>query len=49
MNRIFYIGDSTVQLNKFDTYPQTGMAQVLELFLMPGVRVMPQGKNGRST
>ena len=49
MNRIFYIGDSTVQLNKFDTYPQTGMSQVLELFLAPGIRVMPHGKNGRST
>ena len=49
MDRIFYIGDSTVQLNKFDTYPQTGMAQVLELFLAPGIRVMPHGKNGRST
>lgn len=49
MNRIFYIGDSTVQLNKIDTYPQTGMAQVLELYLAPGIRVMPHGKNGRST
>lgn len=49
MNRIFYIGDSTVQLNKIDTYPQTGMSQVLELFLKPEVRVMPHGKNGRST
>lgn len=49
MKRIFYIGDSTVQLNRFDTYPQTGMSQVLELFLTPGIRVMPHGKNGRST
>ena len=49
MSRIFYIGDSTVQLNKIDTYPQTGMAQVLELFTAPGVDVMPHGKNGRST
>lgn len=49
MNCIFYIGDSTVQLNKIDTYPQTGMSQVLELYLAPGVRVMPHGKNGRST
>lgn len=49
MIRVFYIGDSTVQLNKFDTYPQTGMSQVLELFLAPGVRVEPHGKNGRST
>lgn len=49
MNRIFYIGDSTVQFNKIDTYPQTGMSQVLELFTAEGIRVMPHGKNGRST
>lgn len=49
MQRVFYIGDSTVQLNKIDTYPQTGMAQVLELFLRSDIRVMPHGKNGRST
>ena len=49
MTRIVYIGDSTVQLNKFDTFPQTGMSQVLELFLSSDVRVMPHGKNGRST
>ena len=49
MNRIFYIGDSTVQFNKIDTYPQTGMSQVLELYTAPGVRVLPHGKNGRST
>lgn len=49
MRRIFYIGDSTVQFNKIDTYPQTGMSQVLELFTAPGVQVCPHGKNGRST
>lgn len=49
MTKVFYIGDSTVQLNRFDTYPQTGMSQVLELFLAPDVQVMPHGKNGRST
>ena len=49
MKRVFYLGDSTVQLNRFDTYPQTGMSQVLELFLAPDVQVMPHGKNGRST
>ena len=49
MKRIFYIGDSTVQFNKIDTYPQTGMSQVLELFTAPGVRVEHHGKNGRST
>lgn len=49
MNAIYYIGDSTVQFNKIDTYPQTGMSQVLELFTAEGVRVHPHGKNGRST
>lgn len=49
MKRIFYIGDSTVQFNKIDTYPQTGMSQVLELFTAPGVQVCSHGKNGRST
>lgn len=49
MNRIFYIGDSTVQKNYIDTYPQTGMSQVLELYLAPGVQVLAHGKNGRST
>ena len=49
MNHVFYIGDSTVQLNKIDTYPQTGMAQVLQLFTAPEVCVLPHGKNGRST
>jgi lysophospholipase L1-like esterase len=49
MTKVFYIGDSTVQLNKIDTYPQTGMSQVLELFLAPGIQVLPHGKNGRST
>lgn len=49
MNRIFYIGDSTVQFNKIDTYPQTGMSQALELYTAPGVQVLAHGKNGRST
>ena len=49
MNRVFYIGDSTVQLNKIDTYPQTGMSQVLHLYLADGIFVEPHGKNGRST
>lgn len=49
MTRIFYIGDSTVQLNKFDTFPLTGMSQALELFTARDVQVMHHGKNGRST
>lgn len=49
MRSVFYIGDSTVQFNHIDTYPQTGMSQVLPLFLKPEIRVFPHGKNGRST
>lgn len=49
MTKVFYIGDSTVQLNKIDTYPQTGMSQVLHLYMADHVQVMPHGKNGRST
>lgn len=49
MNRIFYIGDSTVQFNKIDTYPQTGMSQVLPIFTAEGITVCPHAKNGRST
>ena len=49
MSAIYYIGDSTVQFNKIDTYPQTGMSQVLSLFTAEGVAVHPHGKNGRST
>ena len=49
MRKVFYIGDSTVQLNKIDTYPQTGMSQVLHLYMADHVQVEPHGKNGRST
>lgn len=49
MRRIFYIGDSTVQFNKIDTYPQTGMSQALELYTAGDVQVVHCGKNGRST
>ena len=49
MTKIFYIGDRTVQLNKIDTYPQTGMSQVLHLHMGDHVQVRPHGKNGRSS
>ncbi len=49
MERILYAGDSTVQLNKIDTYPQTGMGQVLSLYTRDGVEVKNFAKNGRST
>ncbi len=49
MNKIFYIGDSTVQFNKIDTYPQTGMSQALPRYTAKNVTVLPYGRNGRST
>lgn len=49
MNRIFYIGDSTVQFNKIDTYPQTGMSQGLTRYTDKSVTVLSYARNGRST
>lgn len=46
---IFYAGDSTVQFNSIATYPQTGLGQVLPLFLKENILVKNHGKNGRST
>lgn len=46
---IYYIGDSTVAVNKIQTYPQTGMSQMLPLYLKEGVQVVSLAKNGRST
>ena len=49
MATIFWAGDSTVQYNDITTYPQTGIGQVLHLFLKPEVRIENHAKNGRST
>lgn len=49
MNKIYYIGDSTVAFNKIHTYPQTGMSQGLPLYLRDGLQVISLAKNGRST
>ena len=49
MNRIFWAADSTVQYNSFLTYPQTGMGQMLHLFLKPEIQVCNKAINGRST
>lgn len=49
MPTIFWAGDSTVQYNDITTYPQTGIGQVLHLFLKPDVKVENHAKNGRST
>lgn len=49
MKHIFMIGDSTMQYNNFQTYPQTGWGQVLNLFAHNDVTIFNYGKNGRST
>ncbi|MCR4897108.1 MAG: rhamnogalacturonan acetylesterase [Lachnospiraceae bacterium] len=49
MPTVYYAGDSTVQTNDIATYPQTGMGQVLGLYLRADVPVSNHGKNGRST
>lgn len=49
MNKIFWAGDSTVQTNDITTYPQTGIGQVMTLYLREGVTVCNFAKNGRST
>lgn len=49
MPTVYYIGDSTVAYNRIDTYPQQGMSNALGLYLAPGVRLEPYGRNGRST
>lgn len=47
--RIFWIGDSTVQYNNISTWPQCGMGQALDLYLVPGIMVCNHARNGRST
>lgn len=49
MTRIFWAGDSTVKYNKINTYPQTGMGQVLNLYLRADIEVCNYAENGRST
>ncbi len=49
MPTIYWAGDSTVQYNGINTYPQTGIGQVFHLFLKPEVRVANHAINGRST
>ena len=43
------IGDSIMQTNKYNTYPQTGWGQVLYLFANEDVKIINLAKNGTST
>ncbi len=49
MKNIYMIGDSTMQYNNFQTYPQVGWGQVLHLFAHEDVTIHDYAKNGRST
>lgn len=49
IKRVFWIGDSTVQENKIDAWPQHGMGQALPLYLRPGIEMHNHAKNGRSS
>lgn len=49
VNKIFWVGDSTVQTNDYSSYPQTGIGQVFPLFLKEEYRVCNYAKNGCST
>ncbi len=49
MRHIFWVGDSTVKTNKFNTYPQTGIAQAFDRFTAADVVIYNHAENGRST
>lgn len=49
MAKIYWAGDSTIKTNTYQTYPQTGMGQVLPYFLRPEAEVCNFAENGRST
>lgn len=47
--KIFWAGDSTVKDNYIDTYPRTGVAQGLRLYLASNVMIINHAENARST
>lgn len=49
MRHIFWAGDSTVACNKFNTYPQTGIAQAFDRYTKEDVVIVNHAVNGRST
>ncbi len=49
LKRIFWAGDSTVKKNNISTYPQTGIGQMLSMYLKPEVAVHNHAENARST
>ncbi len=49
MNKIHWVGDSTVAYNGIDTYPQTGIGQVFHLYCKRDCEVYDYAKNGESS
>ena len=49
ITHIFYASDSTVAQKSYKAYPETGIGQMLPLFLSPDVKVENHAINGRST
>jgi lysophospholipase L1-like esterase len=49
MKKIYWAGDSTVKDNYIDTYPRTGIAQGLRLYLKSDVIIINHAENARST
>lgn len=49
MNKIYWVGDSTVAYNGIDTYPQTGIGQVFHLYCSRAYVIYDYGKNGASS
>lgn len=49
MATIYWAGDSTVQFNNIFSYPQTGIGQVMPMFLKRDIKVDNRAVNGRST
>jgi len=49
MPRIYYAADSIVAQKNIFTYPETGIGQMLPLYLKRTVRIQNHAENGRST
>lgn len=47
--KLIFMGDSTMQNNDADTYPQVGWVQALPLFIRNDIRIRNFAKNGCST
>ena len=49
MNKIHWVGDSTVAYNGINTFPQTGIGQVFHLYCKREYEVIDYAKNGASS